>query len=103
MTFPVRFAGQRSASGLPELSNGTIGTQDSPSSAAVAGRYPVAGPGSGWGSGCRGAPIARQNASMLSTETTVPTSSTYSPSVRPSARVRSYHARVSRLASLTMR
>ena len=40
---------------------------------------------------------------MLSTETTVPTSSTYCPSVSPAARVRSYHGRVSRLASLTMR
>ena len=51
MTFPVRFGGQRSASGVPELSNGTIGTHDSPSCAAVAGRYPVAAPGSGSGRG----------------------------------------------------
>ena len=38
MTLPVRFGGQRSASGVPELSNGTIGTHDWPSSSAAAGR-----------------------------------------------------------------
>ena len=47
--------------------------------------------------------MARQKLSMLTTETTVPTSSTYSASASPSDSVRSYQERVSRLASLTMR